>query len=97
MLGLPHAFNESGYVTGTVLLLGGAWFSFFGLHLLGVSAQKVGPDGASSFYTVANEALPGSCGSYSAVDIFSLLCVIFVIKVYALVLHRADATSRGGT
>jgi hypothetical protein len=57
MLGLPHAFAECGYVMGTLLLIVSAIGSSIGLHLLAVSQATVGIR-PSSFYTVANAAMP---------------------------------------
>ena len=57
MLGLPHALSESGYLVGILFVLLSAWFSSVGLHLLSIVAHK--SEGMSSFYSVANQALPG--------------------------------------
>ena len=50
MLGLPHAFAESGYVLGTVFLLVAATAASAALHMLSVCAQRTGTP--SSFYSV---------------------------------------------
>eukprot|EP00037_Helgoeca_nana_P018359 m.175835 g.175835 ORF g.175835 m.175835 type:complete len:174 (-) comp24416_c0_seq3:207-728(-) len=57
MLGLPRAFAESGYAVGAVLLVLSAMGSVIGLHLLAVSQATAGIQ-PSSFYTVANAAMP---------------------------------------
>jgi amino acid permease len=57
MLGLPHALSESGYLVGILFVLLFAWFSSVGLHLLSIVAHQ--SEGMSSFYSVANQALPG--------------------------------------
>jgi len=60
MLGLPNAFAESGFIGGCVFLFVSAFFSGIGLHLLAKSAITIGfhENEMSSFYTVANAALP---------------------------------------
>jgi amino acid permease len=57
MLGLPRAFAESGYLVGSLLLVLSGFGSMLGLHLLAVSQNTVGIQ-PSSFYTVANAAMP---------------------------------------
>lgn len=57
MLGLPHAFAECGSGVAILLLIFSAMGSAMGLHLLAVSQATVGVT-PSSFYTVANAALP---------------------------------------
>lgn len=42
MLSMPAAFAATGYVIGTLLILGAATFSAFGLYLLVLSSQDVG-------------------------------------------------------
>ena len=60
MLGLPGAFAGSGFVVGTILLVVASLFSANGLRLLALSAEKVGisQEKPSSFYIIANAALP---------------------------------------
>ena len=60
MLALPHAFAQSGFVVGSVMLIIAALFSANGLRLLTLSAEKVGirPDRPSSFYVIASAAMP---------------------------------------
>ena len=60
LLALPHAFAKSGFVVGSFLLVIAALFSANGLRLLTLSAEKVGirPDRPSSFYVIANAAMP---------------------------------------
>lgn len=60
MLGLPGAFAGSGFVVGTILLIVASLFSANGLRLLALSAEKVGisQEKPSSFYIIANAALP---------------------------------------
>eukprot|EP00472_Partenskyella_glossopodia_P012015 CAMPEP_0197517364 /NCGR_PEP_ID=MMETSP1318-20131121/2342_1 /TAXON_ID=552666 /ORGANISM="Partenskyella glossopodia, Strain RCC365" /LENGTH=413 /DNA_ID=CAMNT_0043066837 /DNA_START=221 /DNA_END=1459 /DNA_ORIENTATION=+ len=58
MLGLPHAFAESGYVFGCILLLLFALLSAFGLHLLSViSIQLCSETRDANFYKVASAAM----------------------------------------
>lgn len=57
MLALPKAFEASGYVVGTAVLICAGLCSAASLHLLAVSQQTVGVT-PSSFYTVANAAIP---------------------------------------
>lgn len=57
MLGLPHAMATTGYILGVLLLFSAAGASAFALHLLSVSAMKVGVE-PSSFYVVASRAVP---------------------------------------
>ena len=56
MLGLPGAFQGTGYIGGTILIVVGALFSANGLQLLSKAAQKAGLP--SSFYSVAKAAVP---------------------------------------
>lgn len=58
MLGLPHAFAESGYITGSILLVACASFSAIGLHLLSEAGRSVGR--TATFGSVAERAVPGS-------------------------------------
>lgn len=57
MLGLPYAFSRTGWVLGTILILCSATSSAFALHLLSCCALKL--PYPSSFYKVANTAMPG--------------------------------------
>lgn len=57
MLGLPAAFGQCGYVTGTVFILCFAVCACTGLHLLSEAADLVGRP--SSFNRLANAAVPG--------------------------------------
>jgi hypothetical protein len=60
MLGLPGAFAGSGFVVGTIMLVVASLFSANGLRLLALSAETVGisQETPSSFYIIANAALP---------------------------------------
>jgi hypothetical protein len=60
MLGLPGAYAGSGWFVGTLLLFIASLFSANGLRLLALSAEKVGvsKEQPSSFYVIANAALP---------------------------------------
>lgn len=56
MLGLPHAFAESGYILGVFMLAIFGCFSAFALHLLSCcSTQLASP---CSFYTLTSRAIP---------------------------------------
>jgi len=55
MLGLPAAFGQCGYVTGTVFILSFAVCACTGLHLLSEAADLVGRP--SSFNRLANAAV----------------------------------------
>mmetsp|Transcript_9909 Transcript_9909/g.22116 ORF Transcript_9909/g.22116 Transcript_9909/m.22116 type:complete len:475 (-) Transcript_9909:218-1642(-) len=57
MLGLPGAFGGTGWGGGVLLLLGAAAFSAHGLVLLSASSMRTGTP--SSFYRVAQAAVPG--------------------------------------
>ena len=57
ILGLPHAFASTGFVGGTLILLLCACSSAFALHFLAKCARKI--QQPVSFYSVAEEALPG--------------------------------------
>ena len=91
MLGLPHAFSESGYVVGSLLLATSTWFSAVGLHLLSVVAHTKS-DGMSSFYSVAKNSLPGFSPLIDGIVAFKCFggkcCnVIFHTFIYAHDLH----------
>lgn len=58
MLGIPHAFAESGMVLGVMLIVICGCFSAFGCHLLATSAVRIGV-APSSFYASAGTVLPG--------------------------------------
>jgi Transmembrane amino acid transporter protein len=60
ILGLPHAFASTGFVGGSFILLLCACSSAFALHFLAKCARKV--QQPVSFYSVAEEALPGYSG-----------------------------------
>lgn len=61
MLGLPSGFASSGYLGGIMFLCVASFFSAMGLRMLSMSAATVGirKDQLSSFYSVANAAIPG--------------------------------------
>ena len=59
VLGIAHAYSNSGYVLGLVLLLLSAALSLFGLHLLTLSARTLNTNPAS-FYTVAHGIAPAA-------------------------------------
>jgi amino acid permease len=56
MLGLPWAFAQTGWILGTILLLGSAATSIFSLHILSICATKTPQP--SSFYSVTEATLP---------------------------------------
>ena len=58
MLALPHALAQSGLLVGLLLLALFAALSLLGLHLLSAAADLAGRP--SSFYAVAEKAVPGS-------------------------------------
>ena len=58
MLALPHAFAECGLSVGLIFLLIFASLSVLGLYLVSASADLAGRP--SSFYAVAEKAVPGS-------------------------------------
>lgn len=60
ILGLPHAFASTGFVGGSFILLICACSSAFALHFLAKCARKI--QQPVSFYSVAEEALPGYSG-----------------------------------
>lgn len=56
ILGLPYAFANTGWVMGTVLMMLGALLSGLGLNYLSACALEF--NGTSSFYKVADKAMP---------------------------------------
>ena len=58
MLALPHALAQCGLLVGLLLLALFAALSLLGLHLVSAAADLAGRP--SSFYAVAEKALPGS-------------------------------------
>ena len=58
MLALPHALAQSGLLVGLLLLALFAALSLLGLHLVSAAADLAGRP--SSFYAVAEKAVPGS-------------------------------------
>lgn len=59
MLGLPHAFAESGYILGVFLLCLFGGFAAFALHLLACCAKTLNSPPAT-FYSVAQAAVPSA-------------------------------------
>lgn len=57
ILGLPHAFSATGWIGGSILLLGCACSSAFALHFLSKCAKKV--ESPVSFYSISQLAVPG--------------------------------------
>lgn len=57
ILGLPHAFSATGWIGGSILLLGCACSSAFALHFLSKCAKKVASP--VSFYSISQLAVPG--------------------------------------
>jgi amino acid permease len=81
ILGIPFAFSNAGWIFGTLTLLFGALTSGFGLYLLSLCAVDIAPP--SSFYIVADKAIPG----YSfIIDIVIALKCLSIATAYLIVI-----------